>query len=139
SSRVIQMSPETVPEEVAPALKVDVGKTVIRLDRLRLGNNKPVAFDITWLPAFYGQLIEDYDLSTKKIYGIFEEKFDILLKKGYYSIESENAHDYLVENLEVSKGTALLIIDRLTLTIGEKLIYYQKRYYRTDRIVYEMK
>jgi|SRR5699024_4552550 len=139
SSRVIQMSPETVPEEVAPALKVDVGKTVIRLDRLRLGNNKPVAFDITWLPAFYGQLIEDYDLSTKTIYGILEEEFDIPVKKGSYRIEAANAHDYLAENLEVSKGTALLLIDRLSLTIGEKPIYYQKRYYRTDRIVYELK
>lgn len=138
SSKVVSMEATSVPEQIASTLKVDTGKTVMRLDRLRLADGKPIAFDVTWLPMFYGQLIEGYDLSDKTIYGILKQGFDISVEKGCYRIEAANADEYLAKNLEVNKGDALLLIDRLSLTVGDKPIYYQKRYYRTDRIVYEL-
>lgn len=138
SSEVVNMKPTSVSKQISSTLKIEADKTVIRLDRLRLGDGKPIAFDITWLPMFYGQLIEGYDLTEKTIYGILEEDFDIPVEKGFYRIEAANADDYLAENLNVQEGDALLLIDRLSLTVGDKPIYYQKRYYRTDRIVYEL-
>ena len=138
SSEVINMVPTTVTEQITSKLKIDADKTVIRLDRLRMGDGKPIAFDVTWLPVFYGQLIEGYDLTDETIYDILERDFDIPVEKGFYRIEADNADDYLAEHLNVNKGQALLLIDRLSLTVGDKPIYYQKRYYRTDRIVYEL-
>lgn len=138
SSKVLKMNPIAAPEHVATVLKVSPDSTVIRLDRLRLGDQLPIALDITWLPVFYGQLIENYDLEEETIYGILEREYDIPVEKGRYRIEAENADRYLAEHLDVSEGEALLLIDRLSLTVAEKPVYYQKRYYRTDRIVYEM-
>ncbi len=138
SSEVISMEPTTVTEQITSKLKIDADKTVIRLDRLRLGDGQPIAFDTTWLPVFYGQLIEGYDLTDKTIYNILEQDFDIPVEKGYYRIEAENADNYLAKHLNIGDGEALLLIDRLSLTVGDKPIYYQKRYYRTDRIVYEL-
>lgn len=136
SSQVVSMKTTSVPEPITSILKIEPGKTVIRLDRLRLGDGQPIAFDITWLPMFYGQLIEGYDLTEHTIYDILEKDFDIPVEKGCYHIEAENADDYLAEHLQVNHGDALLLIDRLSLTTGDKPIYYQKRYYRTDRVVY---
>lgn len=138
SSSVIQLKPVSAPEHVASVLKIEPESTVVRLDRLRLGDNQPIAFDITWLPMFYGQLIENFDLEDDTIYRILEQEYDISVEKGCYRIEAENADDYLAKHLKVDDGRALLLIDRLSLTVGEKPIYYQKRYYRTDRIVYEL-
>lgn len=138
SSNVLALRPEIVPSPVASLLHVEEGAKVLRLDRLRLGDNKPVAFDITWLPMFYGQLIENFDLQEETIYGILEREYEIPVEKGYYRIEAENASEYLAGHLQVEPGAALLLIDRLSLTVGDKPIYYQKRYYRTDRIVYEL-
>ena len=138
SSSVTRFQPVSVTEKVATVLNVDSASKVLRLDRLRMGDGQPIAFDFTWLPMFYGQLIEDYDLEDDTIYGILEREYDIPVEKGYYRIEAENADDYLAQHLKVAKGTALLLIDRLSLTIGQKPIYYQKRYYRSDRIVYEL-
>jgi GntR family transcriptional regulator len=138
SSKVMMLSPVTVPEQIASILKIDADKTVIRLDRLRLGDGKPIAFDITWLPVFYGQLIDGYDLSEQTIYGILEQDFDIPVESGRYRIEAANADGNLATNLNINEGDALLLIDRLSFTVGKKPIYYQKRYYRTDRIVYEL-
>ncbi|MDR8393744.1 GntR family transcriptional regulator [Aliifodinibius sp. S!AR15-10] len=138
SSTVIRMEPTNVSEYITSLLKLDADKTVLRLDRLRMGDGKPIAFDITWLPMFYGQLIEGYDLTKKTIYGILEQDYDIPIEKGCYRIEAENATDYVATHLGINEGDALLLIDRLSLTVGEKPIYYQKRYYRTDCMVYEL-
>lgn len=137
-SSVLRFEPVSVPAEVASVLKVEPSSTVLRLDRLRLGNNQPIAFDLTWLPMFYGQLIENFDMEEETIYGILEREYDIPVEKGYYRIEAENATDYLAKHLDVAEEAALLLIDRLSLTLSEKPIYYQKRYYRSDRIVYEL-
>lgn len=138
SSSVTRFEPVSATEKVASVLKVDSQSKVLRLDRLRMGDGQPIALDFTWLPMFYGQLIENYDLEEETIYGILEREYDIPVEKGYYRIEAENANEYLSRHLNIEKGTALLLIDRLSLTLGEKPIYYQKRYYRSDRIVYEM-
>ena len=138
SSEVLGLKPVTAPEHICSQLKIEPNSTVVRLDRLRKGDGKPIAFDITWLPMFYGQLIENFDLQDQTIYGIMEREYDIPVEKGFFRIEAENADDYLAKHLSVSEGTALLLIDRLSLTVGDKPIYYQKRYYRSDRIVYEL-
>jgi len=138
SSKVLKMEPVAAPEPVATLLKLNYDSTVIRLDRLRLGDGLPIALDITWLPMFYGQLIENYNLEEETIYGVLEREYDIPIEKGRYRIEAENADCYLADHLDVIPEEALLLIDRLSFTLAEKPVYYQKRYYRTDRIVYEM-
>lgn len=138
SSTVIRQDTETPPDAIATRLKIDAGSKAVRLDRLRMGDGRPVAFDITWLPVFYGQLLVDADLAEETIYEVLERDYEIPVEKGYYRIEAENADEYLAGHLRVEPGEALLLIDRLSLTVGEKPIYYQKRYYRTDRIVYEV-
>ncbi len=138
SSEVIKLTTEKATDQITGVLNLDPESTVVRLDRLRLGDGEPIAFDITWLPMFYGQLIEGYDLKDETIYDILEKDFDIPVEKGYFRIEAENSPDDIAKHLKLEPGTALLVIDRISLTVGEKPIYYQKRYYRSDRIVYEL-
>lgn len=138
SSKVLEFKTVEAPNRIASILGINEGNTIVRLDRLRLGDSKPIAFDITWLPMMYGQLIESYNLEKKTIYSILEKSYDIPIEKGRYRIEAENADSYLADNLQVDRQTALLLLNRLSLTIGEKPIYYQQRYYRTDRMVYEL-
>lgn len=138
TSQVVQIERVEADEKLISRLKLKEGTPVFRLDRLRMGDGQPIAFDITWLPMFYWQLVEGHDLSKDTIYEILEEEFEIPVEKGCYHIEAENADGYLAEHLQVYPGQALLLIDRLSMTVGEKPIYYQKRYYRTDRIVYQL-
>ena len=138
SSKVLTFEPVSPPNRIAAILKLEEESNVIRLDRLRMGDGQPIAFDTTWLPMFYGQLIENFDLKEETIYGILEQEYDIPVEKGCYRIEAQNANSYLAEQLKVSETTALLLLNRLSYTVGEKPIYYQQRYYRTDRMVYKI-
>lgn len=137
SSEVVHHASETAPPEVAVHLDTEESK-VMRLDRVRLGDGNPVAFDRTWLPMFYAQLLEGHDLEHETIYHILETEYDIPVLSGHYRITAANAAPAVAESLELEQGEALLLIERLSLTEGEKRIYFQRRYYRSDRVAYEL-
>jgi GntR family transcriptional regulator len=118
----------------APRLGVKEGQMVLKLDRLRLGDDEPVAFDITWFPAFYGQLLVDHDLSVKTIYSVLEEEYDIPVIRGSYEIQASTADAETAEHLRISEGAPLLVFDRLSLTLHDKPVYFQRRYYRPDKV-----
>lgn len=138
ASAVEHHAPETPPPDVAVRLGVDEETTVMRLDRVRLGDGRPVAFDRTWLPLFYAQLLEGHDLEQETIYHVLEAEYDIPVLRGQYRITAANASASVAELLGISDGEALLLIERLSMTEGDKRVYFQRRYYRSDRVAYEL-
>ncbi len=138
SSEVLHHASESPPPAVATQLGLGDETTVMRLDRLRLGDGRPVAFDRTWLPMFYAQLLEDHDLSQETIYGILEQDYEIPVLRGRYRLTAANADEEIAEALGVDAGRAVLLIERLSLTQGDKPVYFQRRYYRNDRVAYEL-
>lgn len=123
---------------VALALNLEIGSAVLQLDRLRYGDDKPMAYDQAWLPPLYAQLLEDEDLEETTIYHVLEEKHNIPILRGKYRLEAANATSEIARHLEVDRGDALLVIQRLTCTHGEVPFYFQRRYYRSDRVAYEL-
>ncbi|MGD8749064.1 MAG: GntR family transcriptional regulator, partial [Balneolaceae bacterium] len=69
-SSVISQEVVTCTPPVCRKLDLDEGSSVLRLDRLRLGDDLPIAFDITWMPMFYGQLLDGHNLEKETIYTI---------------------------------------------------------------------
>ena len=138
SSVVKKFEPVNAPEWLADRLHIEKDKKVLQIDRLRLGDGQPIAFDSTWLPIFYGQLLEKESLEKSTIYTILEQNYDIPVTKGCYRMSASLATDTLSEVLDVNTGSPLFLLERLSFTIGEKPLYYQKRYYRNDKVVYEM-
>ncbi len=138
ASRTLRFQTVKAPAMVADALGIDVNKSVVCLERVRLGDGKPIAFDRTWLPVLYGHLLQDHDLGEQTIYTILEDEFDIPVLSGRYRIESVNAKPDIAEVLEVPRGRALLLVERLSRTVGHKPVYYQRRYYRSDLVAYEL-
>lgn len=138
SSQVIAFVQEPATKALAEKLEIKEGQLVVRVDRLRLGDNDPIAYDITWLPMKYGQLLESESLNIKTIYDILEVDYEIPILRGAYRISAENASGEIAGFLKIPNGTALMLIKRASYTIGGKPVYYQKRFYRSDKVVYEM-
>ena len=138
SSKVICFEPVDAPLWLSEILNLDEGIKVIRIDRLRLGDGKPIAFDSTWLPVLYGQLLDKDALKKTTIYKQLEEDYEIPIIRGCYRMSAELADRELSSHLDVPEKSALFLIDRISYTIGDKPVYYQKRYYRNDRVMYEM-
>lgn len=138
SSQVLHFGQEKATVDVAKALGIAEGQIVFRLDRLRLGDGEPVAFDQTWMSVFYAGLLDGHDLEQTTIYRILEAHYGITVERGRYRIKAVNANTDLARHLAVPRGRALLLIERTSVTHGEKHIYFQRRYYRSDRVTYEL-
>lgn len=138
TSRVLLHQQEAVAPDVAAFLSLTPGTKVVRLDRLRLGNGMPLAFDCTWLPLFYGQLLEGRDLEQETIYRILERDYEIPVVSGRYRLEAVCADAAVAEAMEITAQHPLLVIKRTSHTVGERPIYFQRRYYRTDRVSFEL-
>lgn len=138
ASRVTHLGEECVPNEISSELELAPGTPVVRLDRLRLADGTPIAFDITYLPLRYGRLLDQEALTSETIYHQFETQYHIPVVSGSFFIEAGKASHELAELLEVERGHALLIISRTSYTEGRSPIYYQTRYYRADRVRYRV-
>ena len=137
-SVVIQFDPEPASPGVAGALGLETGEKVFRLDRVRLGDGEPFAFDRTWMAPFYAQLLYDHDLERDTIYRLLESEYDISVRRGRFRIEAVNADEATSRHLGVPTGRALLRIDRISFTEPDRAVYFQRRYYRCDRVAYEL-
>jgi GntR family transcriptional regulator len=138
SSTVLHFGQEKAAADVAKALGVAEGQIVFRLDRLRLGDGEPIAFDQTWMSVFYAGLLSDHDLEQETIYRILENHYGITVEQGRYRIKAVNADPEVARHLAVPRGRALLLIERTSFTHSDKQIYYQRRYYRSDRVTYDL-
>lgn len=137
-SKVLLSSVVTPTKEVLRQMHLQEGTKVFRLDRLRLGNERPVAFDTTWLPMVYGQLIADENMADTTIYKVLEEKYHIDVVSGKARITAALPDEDLCRHLDIEAGNPLLLFRRTSYTENEKLIYYQERYIRPDRMAYEV-
>jgi GntR family transcriptional regulator len=138
SSHVRAFVHEPASPAIANALQISRGTEVVRVDRLRLANGRPIAYDTTWLPLRYGDLLAGMDLTQETIYHLLETRYDIPVISGVFYISAAEATAQHAEHLEVDPGSALLMIQRTSYTTGDAPLYVQKRYYRPDRVQYRV-
>jgi len=138
SSKLIRFKKVSPVLEINTILELPPSSPLIRLDRVRLGNGKPIAFDITWLPGSYGQLLLDEDLTNKTIYQILEDTYSIPISAGKYKFTAIIADEYIAKHLNIDVGSPIFEIDRCSRTTAGKKVYFQKRYNNPEYISYEI-
>ncbi len=134
TSRVFRLDEEPA----TPELAIAPGTPVVRLDRLRLGDNAPIAVDTTFLPLRYGRLLERGYLEHETIYRQLETRYGIPVLSGGFLTEAGVASADLAAQLRIDQGSPLLIIRRTSYSTNREVIYYQKRYYRAYRVRYRL-
>lgn len=136
SSRVVSFTQETASPLVSEALKLPAESAVVRVDRLRLADDRPIAYDITRLPLRFGKLLDENELARLTIYHILESRYHIPVETGMFYLTASSATQRQASLLDISPGAALLVIQRISYTLGEEPVYIQDRYYRPDRVHY---
>lgn len=138
SSQVLAMKREPATSSIAEALKIAVGEEVVRVDRLRLADQRSIAYDTTWLPLRFGLLLSEAELAHETIFHILETRYGIPVEMGVFHITASVATTEQANLLQVAPGTGLLLIRRVSCTTGNLPVYVQARYYRTDRVSYRI-
>ena len=137
TSHVLYHGPDTADAAIAAALGRDVGAPIVRLDRLRLTDGVPIAFDRAWLPPDLAQALDGHDLAAATLFGLFD-RAGLAIDRGHLRIDATAAAGDVADVLGVPPGTALLRLVRTIADGNGRVLYVQCRQYRADRAAFDL-
>ena len=119
--------------EVARALQINSGDTVLKISRLRTADNEPLALQVSHLtPAFLGLSAEL--LKTRgSLYESLQEQFGMVLGGAKQAISARLPVRHEQAVLALAETTPVLALERTTFTQSEIPFEYVRSAYRSDR------
>ncbi|HEX6405412.1 MAG TPA: GntR family transcriptional regulator [Pseudonocardiaceae bacterium] len=129
--------PVRPPSAVARRLRVpdDPDATdVIYIERLRHLKGLPLSLDLTYLRMDVGKPLLAADLETRDIFGLIEQTTGQRLGIAEITIEAVSADAHSATVLDVPKGAALLVVERLSHLEDGRPVDLEFIRFRGDRI-----
>jgi GntR family transcriptional regulator len=118
--------------EVAKQLQIPVGEKTIEIIRLRMADEKPIAYETRYLSyKTCPQLLEE-DLENQSIHSLLIDKYTIPLVRACYTIEARVLSQKEAGFLQVETGSAGFVIERVTYSTDDKPVTWYRTVYRGD-------
>jgi GntR family transcriptional regulator len=136
--KVLEIGYIEPPENIRQHLELSDGqKQVLRLERLRLGDDMPMGLQTSYynLPDDQTITLEDLE-SYGSIYRILQEKFHLLPTEADETLEVALATPREASLLQIEPGSPLLVSERTTYSQYRRVIEFVKILYRGDRYRY---
>jgi GntR family transcriptional regulator len=124
--------------DIADKLKLQPGEQTLQIKRLR-GTNElfPVVLLQTEIPGRFGIApSEDFSLS---LYRVIERKYHIPIEGAEEVISAGKAEAEEAARLEIPRGSAVLIMERLTYTRNQEPLEFVRAVYRPDRYQFSIR
>jgi GntR family transcriptional regulator len=138
TSRVLLLREEPAADDVAAQLGLSSGTPVVRLERLRLADGSPIAVDSSHLPLRFGHLLDDSRLAEETIYQQLERRYGIVIHAGTFVVEATDAPEPIALALGIRRGAPVLLVHRTARTETGETVFYQRRFYRADRVRFRL-
>jgi GntR family transcriptional regulator len=102
--------------EVAARLEVNVGKPIIHAVQLQLLNDTPILLEERYLAqSLCPDLVND-DIETQSLHWLLIHKYKLPMVRVTHTIEARSASPSVAEGLNISVGSPIFFVDRLTYT-----------------------
>lgn len=113
-SRVLEMVELPASLEVASALEIAEGEPVVKVRRLRAGNNQPIGIQNAFMPATRVPGLVDIGEQVPSLYALLKTRFGIApqVAREIYRVGVVSSED--AELLEVDVGSPAFIVQRIT-------------------------
>ena len=121
------------PSDIARALELKSGDTVVQVRRVLLFRGTPVVLDDIWLPGnlFKGLTAEKLSEYRGPMYGLFETEFGVRMIRAEEKIRAVAADEAAAQLLGLPVGSPLLSVERLSLTYDDKPVELRRGLYNT--------
>jgi len=120
-------------QDAARRLGIRAGASVIILRRVLQFDGKPIVGDEIYLPEEIcpGLNMEMLQVWNSSLYSLFETRFGLRMIRAQERIRAVAADRVAAELLQVSEGTPLLSVERVTYTYGDKPVEWRRGVYST--------
>lgn len=139
SARLIESKVNLPPANINHLMQLKPYQKVVRIVRLRFGDNQPLIIERSYFNFDLFEPILDEDLENNSIFELLHERTNTRLEAATQSIEAISAGQLEHKYLEVEPGTPLLLIKRLIQTKNGDYFQYSEDAYRSDRINFATK
>ena len=139
--RILDFGYGQAPDKVLHKLDLpaDHGE-LLRIERLRLGDNVPMGLQTSYLVVPEGQVIARADVEKfGSIYQMMQEKFHLIPTEADEILEVTVATPQEASLLQISPGSPLLMSERITYSQYRRAFEFVKILYRGDRYRYYAK
>jgi len=124
------------PEDVAEMLAIEPGTEVTHLERLRVADGEPISIEESFIIHRFCSGILDGDYENYSLRRTLEEEYGIELVSAHQKIRAISASTDLAGKLSISRGDALLFIERTSYMSPDVPIEFIRIYHRGDRYVF---
>ena len=124
--------------ETARLLELRSGDSMIVLTRLLLFSGDPVVLEEVWLPAGLFRGLSAAAITEHKgaLYNLFETQYGTRMVRAEEKLKARSADGATAKLLAVEPGHALLEVERLSYTYGDRPVEWRRGLYKTDRHFY---
>jgi GntR family transcriptional regulator len=133
SSRLIEISEDPADIDLARLLAIRAGAKVLRLHRLRLADNEPMAIETTHLPLSRFRGLRRYVSSGGSLYQVLRERFGVEMGHAEETIETALASPEEAELLGADVGLPMLLLSRHSFDSTGNPVEWVRSVYRGDR------
>jgi GntR family transcriptional regulator len=133
SSRILsfRVTPAGAPR--AARLKVSPAEPVLRVVRLRLVDDEPMAIERIDLPAGLVPGLAPADMESGNFYRLLRERYGVVVCDAVQSIEPTVTNPDQADLLDVPVYAPVLLIERTTRDTESRLVEFARSIYRGDR------
>ena len=126
---------------IANLLKLKAGDPIIRIDRVQSSAGRPIVFEEIWLPGgrFKGLSLDSLNAWSGPMYAFYESEYATHMVRAEEKIKAVLADDDLAKYLKLPVGSALLSVERVAFTYGNKPVEIRRARYDTSDQHYDNK
>jgi GntR family transcriptional regulator len=128
---------EKVDKQLALKMNINENEEILKLQRIRTADDKPVVFCIDYLNTNLFPIAIDEDFSNS-LFDLLENKYKLKIKYAVTEIIPVTAKDQLKQKLDVKKNTPILLLEQMHYDEQERLFLYSKNYFRTDQFQFKV-
>lgn len=137
-SRVIALRTEPAGVSLAKLAEIGVGEEVIRFDRVRSVDDRPVQVVRTVLPARLFPGLTQLDMTDRSLYRVLADSYGIRPATGHRAIDATALSDEDARHLGAPEGQPALRIESVTRSAEGVLFEYYVAIYRGDSFKFEL-
>lgn len=136
-ARVLSVETVVPTQLVREALGLGVGERVHLIQRLRLADGEPLAIENTSLPEALCPTLPALDLSGS-LWRLLAQRFGVQVARADASVEAVAVDRFESERLAVPRGSAGVLLTRVTFTADGRPVEFARDVYRGDRAAFRV-
>ncbi|GAA0399098.1 GntR family transcriptional regulator [Acrocarpospora corrugata] len=133
ASRILEFGSAPAGPQLASRLQLAPAAPVLRVVRLRVVDDEPMAIERLHLPHVLVDGLVPEDMESGSFYRFLRERFGIDVRSAVQTIEATVTDETEAELLHVPEHFPALMVERTTRDVNHRIVEFTRSIYRGDR------